>query len=212
MGNPVEHSKSPWIHARFAAAHRQPVEYGKRLMPLDGFAPALRAFRAEGGKGCNVTVPFKFEAAALAATRSAARAAGRRLQHAALRRGRHLRRQHRRRRAGARPAAQRGRGARRAGAAPDRRRRRGGRRAGAAVEAKPRRIVLANRTVGKAQALVASHAELARPAAWNLSASGLDAVVGRFDVVVNGTASSLSGADVPVPASRAAARRPRVRT
>ena len=65
MGNPVEHSKSPWIHARFAALTGEPVEYGKRLIPLDGFAAAVRAFRAEGGRGCNVTVPFKFEAAAL---------------------------------------------------------------------------------------------------------------------------------------------------
>ena len=71
MGNPVDHSKSPWIHARFAALTGQRMEYGKRLVPMDGFADGVRAFRAEGGKGCNVTVPFKFEAASLADFRSA---------------------------------------------------------------------------------------------------------------------------------------------
>ena len=66
MGNPVEHSKSPWIHARFAALTGQSLEYGRRLIPMDGFAAALRAFQAEGGQGCNITVPFKFEAGAVA--------------------------------------------------------------------------------------------------------------------------------------------------
>src|SRR3569832_2058800 len=66
MGNPVEHSKSPWIHARFAELSGQNLEYGKRLVPLGGVAQAVQQFRAEGGKGCNVTVPFKFEAPALA--------------------------------------------------------------------------------------------------------------------------------------------------
>src|SRR5690606_34622274 len=66
MGNPVEHSRSPRIHARFAALTGQALEYGKRLVPMDGFVDGVRAFRAEGGRGCNVTVPFKFEAARLA--------------------------------------------------------------------------------------------------------------------------------------------------
>src|SRR5688572_4530232 len=71
MGNPVEHSKSPWIHARFAALTGEPVAYGKRLIPLDGFAAGVQAFIAEGGKGCNITVPFKFQAASLVTQRSA---------------------------------------------------------------------------------------------------------------------------------------------
>ncbi|HWI83254.1 MAG TPA: shikimate dehydrogenase, partial [Ramlibacter sp.] len=66
MGHPVEHSRSPWIHARFAQLTGQAMTYEKRLVPLGGFATALRAFQAEGGSGCNVTVPFKFDAAALA--------------------------------------------------------------------------------------------------------------------------------------------------
>ena len=49
MGNPVDHSKSPWIHARFAALTGEPVEYGKRLIGLEEFPQAVRAFVAEGG-------------------------------------------------------------------------------------------------------------------------------------------------------------------
>src|SRR5438105_3875731 len=67
MGNPVEHSRSPWIHARFARLTGQDIEYHKRLVPMDGFAAAVRRFRDEGGKGCNITVPFKFEAVRLEA-------------------------------------------------------------------------------------------------------------------------------------------------
>jgi shikimate dehydrogenase len=198
MGHPVEHSKSPWIHARFAALTGQPMEYGKRLVPLDGFPAALRAFRAEGGRGCNVTVPFKFEAASLVSQRSARAAlagacntlrfdAGgiygdntdglglvHDLQHNA-------------------GVALAGRELLLIGA--------GGAAAGVLgplIEARPRRIVIANRTEGRAEALVARHAALAESGGVQLQACGLDAVPGSFDVVVNGTASSLGGAEVPV--------------
>src|SRR5450830_450291 len=66
MGNPVAHSRSPWIHARFAELTGQAMHYGKRHIELDGFALAVQSFIHEGGRGCNITVPFKFEAAALA--------------------------------------------------------------------------------------------------------------------------------------------------
>src|SRR5207248_11416185 len=66
MGNPVEHSKSPWIHARFAELTGEPIEYGRRLAPLDGFERSVREWIAEDGEGCNVTLPYKFEARALA--------------------------------------------------------------------------------------------------------------------------------------------------
>lgn len=59
FGHPIEHSKSPWIHARFAQLTDQDLEYHKTLAPLDGFANSLHAFQIQGGKGCNVTLPFK---------------------------------------------------------------------------------------------------------------------------------------------------------
>jgi shikimate dehydrogenase len=62
IGNPVEHSKSPLIHAAFARQTVQDLEYSRILAPLDGFREAMLRFRAEGGKGANVTVPFKLEA------------------------------------------------------------------------------------------------------------------------------------------------------
>jgi shikimate dehydrogenase len=62
IGNPVEHSFSPAIHAAFAAATGQDISYGKILAPLDGFGAAILKFRDGGGSGLNVTLPFKHEA------------------------------------------------------------------------------------------------------------------------------------------------------
>jgi shikimate dehydrogenase len=70
LGNPIEHSKSPFIHARFAAQTGVQLEYGRVLAPLDGFVATARAFVAAGGRGFNVTVPFKLEAHALVDTLS----------------------------------------------------------------------------------------------------------------------------------------------
>ncbi|MDR2881259.1 MAG: shikimate dehydrogenase [Azoarcus sp.] len=66
IGNPVEHSKSPLIHAAFASQTRQELSYQALLAPLDGFSDTVRMFRAEGGRGANITVPFKIEACSLA--------------------------------------------------------------------------------------------------------------------------------------------------
>ncbi|MGQ7123468.1 shikimate dehydrogenase, partial [Escherichia sp. HC-CC4] len=52
--------------ARFAELTGQQLRYERRLIALDGFAQGVRDFIAEGGRGCNITVPFKFEAPALA--------------------------------------------------------------------------------------------------------------------------------------------------
>ena len=62
IGNPVAHSKSPWIHAQFARACAQDIEYARIEAPLDAFAATVDAFRAAGGRGANVTLPFKQEA------------------------------------------------------------------------------------------------------------------------------------------------------
>jgi shikimate dehydrogenase len=66
IGNPIEHSRSPDIHARFAEQTRQNIVYERLLAPLNGFAMTVRNFMAQGGKGLNVTVPFKLEAYQLA--------------------------------------------------------------------------------------------------------------------------------------------------
>jgi shikimate dehydrogenase len=62
IGNPVAHSKSPLIHAEFARQTGQDIAYTTILAPLDGFRKAVLDFRDEGGRGANVTVPFKREA------------------------------------------------------------------------------------------------------------------------------------------------------
>lgn len=199
VGNPVEHSKSPWIHARFAQLTGQDIDYGKRLIPLDGLVQALRAFRAEGGQGCNITVPFKFQAAPFATTLTE-RA---RLAHACntLRfdgdsevfadntDG-----------VGLVADIQSNAGVALAGSdlllvgA-------GGAAAGVLgplIAARPRRIVVCNRSVDKAQSLVERHAAVATAFGTELSATALQRPGGAFDIVVNASASSLSGAGVPV--------------
>lgn len=201
MGNPVEHSKSPWIHARFAELTGQRLHYGKRLIPLDGFAQGIADWRAQGGKGCNITVPFKFEAAPLARTltpRAALAQACNTLRFEAdgihadntdgiglvndIVHNAQL------------PLAGRdllllGAGGAAAGVL------------GPLLEAAPRSITVANRTTARAEELVARYRALAQARNVVLSACGLDRVDGSFDIVINATASSLSGDGVPVPAS-----------
>lgn len=65
-GNPIAHSKSPLIHAKFAEQSHQAIHYGRIQPDLGGFAKAAQDFFAAGGKGMNVTVPFKLDAQALA--------------------------------------------------------------------------------------------------------------------------------------------------
>ena len=205
LGNPVAHSRSPFIHAAFAAATGQRLHYERVLAPMDGFAASLRAFADAGGKGCNVTVPFKFELPALCRERSA----GVELAGAAntvrfdvagwacdntdgvglvadIER-----------KAGVALAGQRvlliGAGGAAAGVL------------GPLLEARPAEVVVVNRTADKASLLCQRHAALARDQGAQLRGGGLglagDAAGAGFDVVLNASASSLAGAEVPVPDS-----------
>ncbi|TXC65244.1 shikimate dehydrogenase [Piscinibacter aquaticus] len=204
-GHPVEHSQSPFIHAEFARQTGQSVDYGRLLCPLDAFATTVRAFAADHSagpvRGCNVTVPFKFEAFELAARRTPR---AERAQAANTLRfdrddeggwladntdGVGLVRDIERN-AGMALAGRRvlliGAGGAAAGAL------------GPLLEAQPSSLVVANRTLSKAQTLVARHADVA--AATTLSAITPDQAGAGFDVVINATASSLQGADIPVDA------------
>ncbi|ENO1232906.1 shikimate dehydrogenase [Vibrio alginolyticus] len=62
FGNPIGHSKSPFIHTLFARQTNQSLVYTAESAPVDGFIDAAKVFFAEGGKGCNITMPFKEDA------------------------------------------------------------------------------------------------------------------------------------------------------
>ena len=200
MGNPVEHSRSPWIHSRFAALTGQNLQYTRQLVPLDGFAQAVRAFAQAGGRGCNVTVPFKLEAAQCATTRServqlAAAANTLVFQDGAI---------HADNTDGLGLVAdiQRNAGVPLAGCdvllvgA-------GGAAAGVLgplLHEAPRSVAVVNRTATRAQALVQAHTPLATLQKTELLALDMQALERDFDIIINATASSLAGAGVPVPA------------
>lgn len=201
IGNPIAHSRSPAIHAAFALATGQRLDYGRVLAPLDGLAATLREFAAAGGKGCNITVPFKFEAFALCPRRS---------ERATLAEAANVLRfdaegwwadntdgiglvndiQHN---AGVALAGRRvlmvGAGGAAAGAL------------GPLLQAGPAELMLANRTPAKAETLAQRHLALAQAHGVRLQTGGLDAPGEGFDLVINASASSLGGGPVPVPAS-----------
>ncbi len=201
-GNPVEHSQSPFIHASFARQTGEAVAYERLLCPMDAFAATVRAFAAAGASGCNVTMPFKFEAFDLAA-RKTARAVlagacntlrfdggdwlGDNTDGAGL--VRDIERNARVTLAGARVLLV-GAGGGAAGAL------------GPIAAAGATEIVVANRSRDRAERLVDRF--LASPGAvapGRVRASGLDDCGTAFDVVVNASASSATGAAVPVAES-----------
>jgi shikimate dehydrogenase len=66
FGNPIQHSRSPDIHHIFAIKSQQDIDYQKQLVDIDDFSNAVTDFILQGGKGANVTVPFKEQALAIA--------------------------------------------------------------------------------------------------------------------------------------------------
>ena len=195
FGNPVEQSKSPAIHAAFAAQTGQQLQYNKQLVSVGGFEQAAEAFFAAGGKGLNITVPFKQEAYSFAAKLSS-----------------------RARRAGAantlviRDGVVHGDTTDGVGMVRDITENLGwqiaGKRvlilgAGGAVrgvlepllEQLPQHIVIANRTLEKALQLSKAFAEMGY-----LCGCDLEMLEGQqFDLIINGTSASLQGELPPLP-------------
>jgi shikimate dehydrogenase len=185
FGHPIAHSKSPQIHAAFARQTGQDMTYEAILVPLDGFADSMAQFIAAGGRGANVTVPFKEEAFRLASRLNPrARRAGAvntlvfedgvlgdntdgaglvadltRNLHCTL--------------AGRRILLLGAGGAARGVIEP-------------LLDQSPAELVIANRTIDRAQ-------ELAELFDRGVRACGFDALDEPFDLVINATAASLAG-------------------
>lgn len=207
IGHPIGHSLSPWIHARFAQLLEQNLQYTQCLAPLDGFAHTLAELTAQGLKGCNVTVPFKQQAAQLA------HACSPRVSLAQAANTLHIH-------ADGRIDADNtdglglvrdievnanfclsGKRILLLGA--------GGAAAGSLaclIEAKPTRITIVNRTIERAQTLLNTHAQLAQECGVQLEALSLTSLTSpattsnaRYDVLINATATSLQGQALNLP-------------
>ena len=195
IGNPIAHSLSPQIHARFAQQTREPIAYERLLVPQGAFIAHARRFFSEGGAGANVTLPFKVDAFAFAdgatARAQAAGAAnflaarGARIEAdntdgAGLVRdveenvGLALR--------GARILLVGAGGAARGVIAP-------------LLERRPAALVIANRTIDRARELAARFGALG-----GVEAVALDAIpAAPFDLVVNATSASVRGEASSLP-------------
>jgi len=201
IGNPIAQSKSPLIHSAFAQMTGQDIDYTRLLAPLGGFAQAVDAFRAAGGRGMNVTAPFKLDAfayatdlapsAQMAGAVNALKFEGERV-HAENFDGLGLVRDlvHNLQfpLKGRRVLILGAGGATRGALLP-------------LLAEQPGSLVIVNRTVAKAQAL----AELARQhlgATAPITAMGFaDVQAQSFDLVLNATSSSLTAEGVPLSAS-----------
>ncbi len=197
MGNPVSHSKSPRIHAAFARQTQQDLAYGALLVEPGTYPARVKQFFAEGGKGLNITVPFKQEAWELSARRSQqaelAGAVNTLLQDA--------------------DGALHGHNTDGIGLVRDITQNHGGVLRGKSIlvlgaggatrgivlpllQEHPAHLCIANRTVSKAEELAqlfAAHGQVA--------ACGFEGLKGqRFDWVLNATAASLQGELPPLPA------------
>ena len=203
FGHPIEHSKSPWIQTRFAELTGQTLQYEKTWVPLEAFRATVHAFRAAGGKGCNVTLPFKTEAAALA-TECSPRVALAQACNTLQFDGEHIYGENTDglglvndlvNNAGFSLQGRRilliGAGGASAGVL------------GPLLAQKPKCIWVANRSVDKAIHLVARHASLAEMEGVDCQGFGLthEAILSQsFDLVINASSSSLQQAALPVPA------------
>ncbi|MBV8658164.1 MAG: shikimate dehydrogenase [Burkholderiales bacterium] len=192
IGNPVAHSKSPMIHAAFARQTGEAMDYVRLEAPLDGFAEALGDFFATGGRGCNVTVPFKEQAYRLAGhLNERARQAGAvntlwqdergwvgdntdgvglvrdLMRHTQL--------------AGKQIMLLGAGGAARGAIGP-------------LLAEGPTQLIIANRSIDKAEQLAAHFADLG-----TLKAACFEDLTAPADIVINATSASLAGTTLPLP-------------
>ena len=196
MGNPIAHSKSPMIHRLFAEQTGEKLRYTAELVEIGHLAEAVEAFQAAGGKGLNITVPFKEDAWQLAHRLSdRAKRAG--AVNTLVLKG---------------PGDYYGDTTDGVGLVRDLKDNHGtilqSRRilvigAGGAVRGvlepllleRPALLLISNRTVEKAEQLAEDFGNLG-----NLGACGFDALKGeQFDILINGTSASLSGERLPLP-------------
>lgn len=196
FGNPIKHSLSPLIHAEFARQTGRDISYQRQLVELGGFVAAAKAFFSTGGKGLNITLPFKIEAHHFADQLSErARRAGAVNTLAVLGDEMIL-----------------GDNTDGAGLSRDILVNQGWQitgktllllGAGGAVRGvlepllreRPAKLVIANRTASKAEALAMEFADLGQ-----VIGCGFEALAGlSFDVIINGTSASLAGDLPPLP-------------
>ncbi len=197
FGHPIGHSKSPLIHSQFARQTEQDMEYTAVQPPVDGFETEAARFLAQGGKGFNVTVPFKEKAAHWVQHRSERAALAGAVNTVYVNdQGevcgdntdgiglvRDLTVNHGLDLSGQRILLLGAGGAVRGVLKP-------------LLDCQPSTIVVANRTVEKAETLVREFAAFGA-----LQACAFSALTGEFDTIINGTSAGLTGDVPPIPTS-----------
>lgn len=195
MGNPINHSKSPSIHAQFAEQSKQDLVYSAMLVPTEGFESAVKAFFKGSGKGLNITVPFKEQAFQLATTLTPRAQTAQAVNTLKLQEDgsilgdntdgaglvRDLVMNQHIEIAGKRILVIGAGGAVRGILQPF-------------LEQDPSQLVIVNRTVEKAELLADSFKQFG-----NIEAKAFDELTASFDVIINGTSASLAGELPPLP-------------
>lgn len=200
IGNPVAHSQSPVIHAAFAQQTGEDIVYDRLLAPLDGFADTARRFFDGGGRGLNVTVPFKHEAWKLVNSRAGLAADAEAVNTIKVENGqlaghntdgiglvRDLEKNLGCSLASKRVLLMGAGGATRGVMRP-------------VLERHPEVLVVVNRTVEKALSLVEHFGSSGSLAVRGMAASSYEALSGtEFDLVINATSAGLSSEMPPLP-------------
>lgn len=195
VGNPIKHSKSPQIHKAFADQTDQELTYVALLAEIDEFQQAVKSFQREGGKGMNITVPFKQQAYDFADELSERAELAKAVNTYIFQKNGSIRgdntdgvglvrdiiNNHDGRIADKRILVIGAGGAVRGVLGP-------------LLAENPRQLVIANRTLEKAQALADDFAPYG-----DIEACAFNRLQGHFDWIINGTAASLQGEVPPIP-------------